>query len=105
MSIIAYFKQHVQKTGELSELLLKSHLYKCRRLGSSSVLRKYLENIQTLPSNKRNNHDFASMCARKHQGVLHEVPLVIVGQDAGDVPVSGGQGLEYVCASVRLEGN
>lgn len=30
---------------------------------------------------------------------------MIVGQDAGDVPVSRGQGLKYVCASVRLEGN
>lgn len=28
---------------------------------------------------------------------------MIVGQDAGDVPVSRGQGLKYVCASVRLE--
>ncbi len=30
---------------------------------------------------------------------------MIVGQDAGDVPVSRGQRLKYVCASVRLEGN
>lgn len=42
---------------------------------------------------------------QKHEDVLHEVPLMIIGQDAGDIPVSGGQGLKYVCARVRLEKN
>lgn len=45
------------------------------------------------------------MCAQKHQKVLHEVLVMIVGQDSGDVPVSRGQGLKYVGARVRLEEN
>jgi len=33
---------------------------------------------------------------------LHEVPVVVVGQDGGDVPVPGGQGLQDVGAGVGL---
>lgn len=40
---------------------------------------------------------------RKVNEVLHEVPFMIVGQDAGDVPVSRREGLEDVCARVRLK--
>lgn len=46
-----------------------------------------------------------NMCMQKLQNVSHEVPFMIVGQDAGDVPVSRGQRLKYVCAGVRLEEN
>lgn len=35
--------------------------------------------------------------------VLHEVPFMIVGQDAGDVPVSRREGLKDVCARVGLK--
>lgn len=46
-----------------------------------------------------------NMCMQKLQNVSHEVPFMIVGQDAGDVPISRGQRLKYVCAGVRLEEN
>lgn len=53
LSIAAYLKEHLHKTQKYFIILIKSYLYKCRLLGSSSVLRKYLENIQTLLSNNK----------------------------------------------------
>lgn len=35
--------------------------------------------------------------------VLHEVPFMVVGQDARDVPVSRCEGLKDVCTRVRLK--
>lgn len=42
-------------------------------------------------------------CSEKAEMVSHEVLFVVVGQDFGDIPVSGGQGLKYVGAGVGLE--
>lgn len=39
------------------------------------------------------------------ENVLHEVLVMVVGQDSGDVPVPRGQGLEDVRAGVGLEGH
>lgn len=35
-------------------------------------------------------------------GCSHQLALLIVGQDFGDIPVSGGDGLQCVCAGVGL---
>lgn len=43
--------------------------------------------------------------SEKAEMVSHEVLVMVVGQDFGDIPVSGGQGLKYVGARVGLEGN
>lgn len=45
----------------------------------------------------------ALSCSEAREKVSHEVLFVVVGQDFGDVPVSGGQGLKYVHAAVGLE--
>lgn len=97
---------NTQRTYQPFELSLISYLYKCRRLGLSSVLRKYLEEKQTNIIKQQNTFNSAAAAAvknmQRYQNVLHEVPLMIVRQDAGDVPVPRRQGLKYVCAGVGL---
>lgn len=77
------------------------YLYRCRRLGSSSVLRKYLEHIRRLWICSSELQDAAKNL--KTENILHEVLVVVVGQDSGDVPVPRGEGLEDVRAGVGLE--
>lgn len=48
---------------------------------------------------------FLKTWTQKHQKVLHEVVFMIVGQDAGNIPVSRGQGLKDICTSVWLNDN
>lgn len=72
--------------------LIHSYLYKCRRLGSSSVLRKYLKNIQIL---RLCSTRYSHLCVT-HENVLHEVLFMVVSQDSSDIPVSRGQRLKHV---------
>lgn len=87
----------------LSHKKTPRYLYRCLRLGPSSVLRKYLQR------DREKNRPPVSFRTRRNEAprrtfrLSHQLAVLVVGQNLRDVPVPRRDGLQRVRAGVRLQ--